>query len=42
MLYFDPNSSKPKYQQLIDGIIDGINSGLLEHGKQLPSINKVA
>ncbi|MEN9703135.1 MAG: hypothetical protein RLZZ209_561, partial [Bacteroidota bacterium] len=27
MLYFDPNSSKPKYQQLIDGIIDGINSG---------------
>ncbi len=42
MIYFDPNSSKPKYQQLIDGIIDGINSGLLEHGKQLPSINKVA
>lgn len=42
MIYFDPKSSKPKYQQLIDGIIDGINSGLLEHGKQLPSINKVA
>lgn len=42
MIYFDPNSSNPKYQQLIDGIIDGINSGLLEHGKQLPSINKVA
>lgn len=42
MIYFDPTSSKPKYQQLIDGIIDGINSGLLEHGKQLPSINKVA
>ncbi|MDE2393147.1 MAG: GntR family transcriptional regulator [Cytophagales bacterium] len=42
MIYFDPSSSKPKYQQLIDGIIDGINSGLLEHGKQLPSINKVA
>lgn len=42
MIYFDPNSSKPKYQQLFDGIIDGINSGLLEHGKQLPSINKVA
>ena len=42
MIYFDPNSSKPKYQQLIDGIIDGINSGILEHGKQLPSINKVA
>jgi DNA-binding transcriptional regulator YhcF (GntR family) len=42
MIYFDPNSSKPKYQQLIDGIIDGINSGLFEHGNQLPSINKVA
>ena len=42
MIHFDPTSSKPKYQQLIDGIIDGINSGLLEHGKQLPSINKVA
>jgi DNA-binding transcriptional regulator YhcF (GntR family) len=42
MIYFDPTSSKPKYQQLIDGIIDGINSGLLEHGKQLPSINKMA
>jgi DNA-binding transcriptional regulator YhcF (GntR family) len=42
MLQFDPNSSKPKYQQLIDGIIDGINTGLLAHGKQLPSINKVA
>jgi DNA-binding transcriptional regulator YhcF (GntR family) len=42
MINFDPKSSKPKYQQLIDGIIDGINSGILEHGKLLPSINKVA
>jgi DNA-binding transcriptional regulator YhcF (GntR family) len=42
MLNFDPSNSKPKYQQLIDGIIDGINSGSLEHSKQLPSINKVA
>lgn len=42
MIYFDPLSNKPKYQQLIDGIIEGINTGQLAHGKQLPSINKVA
>jgi DNA-binding transcriptional regulator YhcF (GntR family) len=42
MIYFDPLSNKPKYQQLIDGIIEGINTGQLAHGMQLPSINKVA
>ncbi len=42
MITFDPNSNKPKYQQLIDSIVDAIDSGLFERGKQLPSINVVA
>lgn len=42
MIQFDPNSNKPKYQQLIDSIVDAIDSGNFERGKQLPSINVVA
>lgn len=42
MIHFDPTSNKPKYQQVIDGIIDAIDAGELAHGKQLPSINVVA
>ncbi|MFD3393806.1 GntR family transcriptional regulator [Aquirufa sp. OSTEICH-129V] len=42
MIQFDPNSNKPKYQQLIDGIVHAIDLGELERGKQLPSINAVA
>ena len=42
MIQFDPNSNKPKYQQLIDGIVQAIDLGELERGKQLPSINAVA
>jgi DNA-binding transcriptional regulator YhcF (GntR family) len=42
MIKFDPNSTKPKYVQLIDGIVDAIDSGLLARGQQLPSINVVA
>ena len=42
MIHFDPSSNKPKYQQLIDSIIDAIDSGEFERGKQLPSINVVA
>lgn len=42
MLPFDPNSTKPKYQQLIDGIVDAIDQGTLVRGQQLPSINEVA
>jgi DNA-binding transcriptional regulator YhcF (GntR family) len=42
MIQFDPNSIKPKYQQLIDEIIKAIDVGKLERGKQLPSINFVA
>jgi len=42
MIKFDPSSSKPKYVQLIDGIIDAIDSGEFARGQQLPSINVVA
>lgn len=42
MIQFDANSSKPKYLQLIEGIIDAIDSGTLARGEQLPSINVVA
>lgn len=42
MIQFDPHSNKPKYQQLIDSIVDAIDSGIFERGKQLPSINVVA
>ena len=42
MIHFDPSNNKPKYQQFIDSIIDAIDSGKFERGKQLPSINVVA
>lgn len=42
MIHFDASSNKPKYLQLIDGIVDAIDSGKLERGEQLPSINVVA
>ena len=42
MISFDPNNNKPKYQQLIDSIVDAIDSGKFDRGKQLPSINVVA
>jgi DNA-binding transcriptional regulator YhcF (GntR family) len=38
----DSQSSKPKYQQLIEYIIDSIENGRLARGQQLPSINEVA
>ena len=42
MITFDPSNNKPKYQQLIDSIVDAIDSGKFDRGKQLPSINVVA
>jgi DNA-binding transcriptional regulator YhcF (GntR family) len=42
MIHFDSTNNKPKYLQLIDGIVDSIDSGKLERGEQLPSINVVA
>lgn len=38
----EQQTSKPKYQQLIDFVIDSIENGRLARGQQLPSINEVA
>ncbi|MFC0184757.1 regulatory protein, gntR family [Pseudarcicella hirudinis] len=37
----EPNSPKPKYQQLIDEIIEMIKTGKLKRGDQLPTINEI-
>ncbi|MFM1913574.1 MAG: hypothetical protein RIR51_1417 [Bacteroidota bacterium] len=42
MIQYDPESNRPKYLQLIDGIIDAIDKGEFERGQQLPSINQIA
>ena len=39
---FVANSSKPKFQQLIDHIINLIEDGTLVRGQRLPSINEVS
>ena len=39
---FNTTSSKPKFQQLIDFIIDAIEDGSLVRGQRLPSINAVS
>ena len=39
---FIANSSKPKFQQLIDHIINSIEDGTLVRGQKLPSINEVS
>ena len=39
---FVANSSKPKFQQLIDYIINSIEDGTLVKGQKLPSINEVS
>ncbi|GAB4019899.1 GntR family transcriptional regulator [Spirosoma koreense] len=37
-----PNAAQPKYQQLIETVLVGIEQGTLELGQQLPSINEWA
>ena len=39
---FNASSSKPKFQQLIDFIINAIEDGSLVRGQRLPSINEVS
>ena len=39
---FNTTSSKPKFQQLIDFIIDAIEDGSLVRGQRLPSINAIS
>ncbi len=34
--------SQPKYLQIAQSVIDGIEKGTLKKGEQLPSINEVA
>ncbi|RDC62828.1 GntR family transcriptional regulator [Adhaeribacter pallidiroseus] len=38
----DTTSNRPKYQQIMDGILMSIEKGGLAHGQQLPSINELA
>ncbi|MFY7827345.1 MAG: GntR family transcriptional regulator [Flectobacillus sp.] len=40
-LQIEPNAQKPKYQQLIDDIIEKIQNGTLQRGDQLPTINEI-
>lgn len=42
MLTIDATTAQPKYQQLIDGVLTGIESGTLTLGQQLPSINELS
>lgn len=42
IIAIEANSSKPKFQQLIEYIINAIEEGELVKGKQLPSINEVS
>ncbi len=39
---FNSNSSKPKFQQLIEYIINSIEDGTLVRGQRLPSINEMS
>jgi DNA-binding transcriptional regulator YhcF (GntR family) len=41
-IIFSSSSSKPKFQQLIDFIINEIENGSLVRGQRLPSINEVS
>ena len=42
IINFNSNSSKPKFQQLIEYIIASIEDGSLVRGQRLPSINEVS
>lgn len=42
MINFNATSSKPKFQQLIEHIIESIEDGRLVRGQRLPSINEVS
>lgn len=41
-LHVDPRSSKPVYQQVIEGIREGIAKGALAEGDRLPSVRELA
>lgn len=41
IILIDSKSSKPKYRQIIDSIIQGIENKRLEKGDKIPSINEI-
>jgi len=41
-LKIDENSSKPKYKQIVDTIVDKVSSGVLKVGEKIPSINELS
>jgi len=41
-LKIDENSSKPKYKQIVDAIVDKVSSGALKVGEKIPSINELS
>ncbi len=40
-LNIKPNAQTPKYQQIVDEIIERIQQGILKRGDQLPTINEI-
>jgi len=40
-LNIQPNAQTPKYQQIVDEIIERIQQGVLKRGDQLPTINEI-
>ncbi len=41
-LTINENSSKPKYKQIVDAIIDKVSDGSLKVGEKIPSINELS
>ncbi|HHW06673.1 MAG TPA: GntR family transcriptional regulator [Clostridia bacterium] len=42
MLQIDPRSSKPLYEQIVDGIKENIVKGILQPGDKLPSVREMS
>lgn len=42
MINIDSRSSKPIYEQIIDGIKENVIRGILEPGDKLPSVRELA
>jgi DNA-binding transcriptional regulator YhcF (GntR family) len=40
-LKIKPNAQTPKYQQIVNEIIERIRQGVLKRGDQLPTINDI-
>ncbi|MGL6267106.1 MAG: GntR family transcriptional regulator [Chitinophagaceae bacterium] len=42
MAFVNDKSSKPKYRQIVQSVLDGIDSGIYKKGQLLPSINEMS